>query len=542
MSIMSKPITEHIIKCLAAFSITLPDAIVLNGFYGDIQNDSRSVVSGDIFCAIIGHEQDGRQYNKQAINQGAKLVIAECENESEHGDVFIELGAKDNKDNKGSEGVAIVKFYQLNQQLFTLTKAYYQQPQDNMTIIGITGTNGKTTTSQLLAQLLTQAGKACAIIGTNGAGSVDKLLSIENTTPGASELHQLFKRFNDEKFKYVSMEVSSHALSQKRVQAELFDIALFTNLSRDHLDYHGSMANYGDAKKQIFTGDNSQIAVLNFDDKQAKSWIANWPKQQTFWLYGREKEISSYQRFVTAESINLHSHGASFTLYSHLGRVDISSRLLGDFNIDNLLGAISVLLIQGVLLSDIPRFVIKVNAIAGRMEASSAESLATAVVDYAHTPDALEKALLACQKHCEGKLYVVFGCGGDRDKGKRALMAQAAEKYADYVVVTNDNPRSEDAYAIAQDIVAGFSNPTAKDITIILEREEAVLKTLAQAEAGDIVLLAGKGHEDYVIVAKRDDNGVVIGTQKLAYHERLVVEKFYQRHSTLNTLASEAKI
>ena len=204
---------------------------------------------GIFFCAIIGHDQDGRQYNKQAIAQGAKLVIAECESESEHGDVLIDLGPKANKDGTSNKGVAIVKFYQLNHQLFNLAKAYYQKPQDKMTIIGITGTNGKTTTSQLLAQMMTHAGKSCAIIGTNGAGAIDTLQPIENTTPGACELHQLFNRFNDEKFNHVAMEVSSHALFQKRVQAELFDIAVFTNLSRDHLDYHGTMASYGEAKK-----------------------------------------------------------------------------------------------------------------------------------------------------------------------------------------------------------------------------------------------------------------------------------------------------
>lgn len=530
---MPKPATQNIFTCLTQFSIALPSTINLSGWCGDLHNDSRAIVEGDIFCAIIGHEQDGRQYIEQAIKQGAKLVVAECENSSEHGDVVIA---------SSGNNVALVKFYQLKQHLFTLTKNYYQAPQDNMTLVGITGTNGKTTTSQLLAQMLSVSGKPCAVIGTNGAGSIDKLHPIENTTPGACELHQLFNRFNDEhsvhgKFSYVAMEVSSHALSQNRVQADLFDIALFTNLSRDHLDYHGSMASYGETKKQIFTADSKQVAVVNFDDKQAKQWLKNWPEQQVIWLYGRESNINTYKYFVTANAIKHHSHGVSFTLASHLGHVDITSPLLGDFNIDNLLAAISVLLIQGIPLSELPHLVAQVSAIAGRMEATSAKNLATAVVDYAHTPDALEKALQACRQHCAGELYVVFGCGGDRDKGKRPLMAQAAEKYADYLVVTNDNPRTEDAQLIANDIVAGFSNPDAEQITIILEREQAVLKTLNKAQAGDIVLLAGKGHEDYVIVAKHDEHGAIIGTQKLAYNERLVVTNFYQQHAGLASIA-----
>jgi UDP-N-acetylmuramoyl-L-alanyl-D-glutamate--2,6-diaminopimelate ligase len=531
---MPKPATESIITCLTQFSIDLPSTVNLIGFSGDIHNDSRAIVDGDIFCAIIGHHQDGREYIEQAIKQGAKLVLAECENSSEHGDVVI---------TPSGNKVAIVKFYQLNQHLFTLTKNYYQAPQNNMTLVGITGTNGKTTTSQLLAQMLSFSHKPCAVIGTNGAGSLDKLYPIENTTPGACELHQLLNSFNDEnsvhgKFSYVAMEVSSHALSQNRVQADLFDIAIFTNLSRDHLDYHGSMASYGEAKKQIFTADNKQVAVVNFDDKQAKQWLENWPEQQVIWLYGREVGINTYKHFVTAQGINRHSHGVSFTLASHLGNIEITSTLLGDFNIDNLLAAISVLLIQGLPLTDIPNLVTKVSAIAGRMEATSAKKLATAVVDYAHTPDALEKALQACRQHCSGELYVVFGCGGDRDKGKRPLMAQAAEKYADYLVVTNDNPRSEDAQLIANDIVAGFTHPDAEKITIILAREQAVLKTLNKAKPGDIVLLAGKGHEDYVIVAKHDEQGATIGTEKLAYNERLVVQDFYQKHADLASIAT----
>lgn len=531
---MPKPATNMIIKSLNQFNISLPESISLIGFAGDLHNDSRAVELGDIFCAIIGHQEDGRQYIPKAIQQGAKLVLCECESEAEHGELtYKELAQGEAILTSSDEGIAIVKFYQLNQQLFSLAKSYYQQPQDNMTIVGITGTNGKTTTSQLLAQMLNGNKTPCAIIGTNGAGSIENLQAIENTTPGACELHKLFNRFDDAHFSHVAMEVSSHALSQKRVLADLFDIALFTNLSRDHLDYHGSMASYGESKRQIFTNDSSQVAVINFDDDQGKQWLENWPEQQPLWLYGREKQVSAYKYYVTANNITLHRHGVSFTLNCHLGSAEINSALLGDFNIDNLLAAISVLLIQGVALHDISNLVSKVNATSGRMEASSADNLATAVVDYAHTPDALEKALLACQKHCESKLYVVFGCGGDRDKGKRVLMAQAAEKYADYIVVTNDNPRTEDAQMIANDVIAGFTHPEAEHISVILEREQAVLTTLKKAQVGDIVLLAGKGHEDYVILPKYDESGAIIGTQKLAYNEREVVAQFYKENGRL---------
>ncbi|MCP4987358.1 MAG: UDP-N-acetylmuramoyl-L-alanyl-D-glutamate--2,6-diaminopimelate ligase [Colwellia sp.] len=530
---MPKPATVNIIASLLEFNISLADKLNLTGLHGDLHNDSRTIGDGDIFCAIIGHHQDGRRYITQAIKQGAKLVLTECETEAEHGELELDSSAV---------GVPIVKFFQLNQQLFSLAKSYYQRPQDNMTIVGITGTNGKTTTSQLLAQMLSAHNNYCAIIGTNGAGSVEKLTPVENTTPSACELHQLFNRFKDERFSHIAMEVSSHALLQKRVLADLFDIALFTNLSRDHLDYHGTMASYGAAKKLIFTANKNQVAVVNFDDKQGRFWLGNWPEKQPLWLYGLQEGIKNYPNYVTASSICRHSHGVSFSLDSHLGCVDISSSLLGDFNIDNLLAAISVLLIQGGKLTDIAKLAKQVHAISGRMEASSAEHLPTAVVDYAHTPDALEKALQACRQHCSGDIYVVFGCGGNRDKGKRPLMAQAAEKYADYLVVTNDNPRSEDPQQIANDIVSGFTKPDADHISIILEREQAVLDTLKKAQAGDIVLLAGKGHEDYVIVPKYDENDVIIGTQKLTYDERLVVAEYYNKEAVLTTAPNEANL
>jgi UDP-N-acetylmuramoyl-L-alanyl-D-glutamate--2,6-diaminopimelate ligase len=527
---MSKPLTESIIKVLQGFAINCPEhsklASELANFSGDLVNDSRIVTLGDIFCAIVGHAQDGRRFITKAIAQGAKLVLAECEYAEQHGEV------------SSIDNVSIISFYQLNFQLFTLSKAYYQNPQASMTMIGITGTNGKTTTSQLIAQMLTADNKPCAVIGTNGAGKVNQLKAIENTTPSASELHQLFYQFQHEQQSHVAMEVSSHALVQGRVSGDLFDIAVFTNLSRDHLDYHGTMIDYANAKKALFTGSNRQTTVLNFDDEQVQCWLLADANTDVFaknnWLYGQSEALLSAEKFVCAKDIKHHHQGVTFTLTSHLGEVFINSPLLGDFNIENLLAAISVLLVQGVELNVVAQLAKQVTAVAGRMEATTGIDLPTAVVDYAHTPDALEKALQACRQHCQGELYVVFGCGGDRDKGKRPLMAKAAQEYADHIVITNDNPRSENAEQIAEDIVAGFTYKKANKVnedshskvTINLAREQAVLTTLAKASAQDIVLLAGKGHEDYVIFP--DGKG---GTQKVAYDERSVVSKFYQVNS-----------
>tara|TARA_R110002167_G_scaffold34573_6_gene110489 strand:+ start:40845 stop:42536 length:1692 start_codon:yes stop_codon:yes gene_type:complete len=545
-----KPSTQFIKQVLSDFAITCPDSINLSGYQGDLTNDSRSISNkkgtGDIFCAIIGHAQDGRQYSEKAIASGAKLVLSECENKAEHGHVRYCDGA--------NEPVAIISFYQLNKKLFSLASAYYQSPEKSMTMIGITGTNGKTSTSQLLGQTLTNCQKPCAIIGTNGAGMVDDLQALENTTPSATDLMQLFSLFSqkkvsqkkasltknaEEKITHLAMEVSSHALEQGRVTGSIFDIAVFTNLSRDHLDYHGTMADYAAAKRQLFTDNDKQISVLNGDDAQAQRWLKKWPAAETLslqraWLYGRSELVRQHAQFVSCHDIKHHNQGVTFILNTHLGDIEIHSPLLGDFNIDNLLAVIAVLLIEGITLAMVAKQVTRVQAIAGRMEAFSPSSSLlsshaqgpTAVVDYAHTPDALEKALIACRQHCHGNLFVVFGCGGDRDKGKRPLMAQAAQKYADYVVVTNDNPRTEPPMSIIDDVLAGFTD--ACQVSVIVDRKQAVLATLAKAQANDVVLFAGKGHEDYII----------LGHDKIDYNERQVVKNFFE-HFKEQAIAGE---
>ena len=515
------PALSYIQKVLIDFSICLPDQIKLSEQPAKLSNDSRTMATGDIFCAIIGHNQDGRQYIEQAFKQGAKLVLSECENKAEHGQVnTLEIAGKQ---------LAIIGFYQLNKQLFKLASAFYQSPEQNLTMIGITGTNGKTSTSHLLGQLLSQCHKPCAIIGTNGAGPVDNLQPLENTTPSATDLVQLFSRFSQTKvhgknITHLAMEVSSHALEQKRITGNTFNIAIFTNLSRDHLDYHGTMANYAAAKHKIFTHENDQIAILNGDDTQAQYWLKNWSSsdhgtQQVTWLYGRNENVRQHSHYVSCSAINHHHKGVSFTLKTHLGEVDIYSPLLGDFNIDNLLAVIAVLLIEGIELTTIAEKIKYVKAITGRMEAFSSslgdEQTPTAVVDYAHTPDALEKALIACRQHCNGNVFVVFGCGGDRDKGKRPLMAKAAQQYADYLVITNDNPRTEQPMDIINDIIAGLESMS--NIDVIVDRKQAVLTTLAKAQAHDVVLLAGKGHENYII----------LGHNKIEYNERALVKSFF---------------
>jgi len=521
---MRKPAISSIINSIIDFGISCDKKLNSSTFehiQGDLVNDSRAVTEGDIFCAVIGFAENGNDYINKAIESGAKLILSECTTENEHGRV--------SKHNFKIQDVPVIQFYQLNKKLFLLSQAYYQNPQEKMTMIGITGTNGKTSTCQLLGQMLSDdkksntetlgIKKSCAIIGTNGAGNVNDLIPLANTTPSATELHQLFYRFAREGADYVAMEASSHAIEQGRVSGDLFDIAIFTNLSRDHLDYHGTMHSYAQAKRALFINNSKQIAVLNGDDTQVQQWLKTWPKKQIYWLYGYHKNISKHQYFVQAKKIKHTTKGVTFTLITHEGDIDINSPLLGDFNIYNLLAAISVLMIEEVSLEDIATKVSLINPIIGRMEATSVNGLPTAVVDYAHTSDALEKALTACREHCHGKLWVVFGCGGDRDKGKRPLMARVAEKFADLLVITSDNPRSESPKVIVDDMLVGLHHPENKSITIELDREQAVLFALENAKVNDIVLLAGKGHEDYS----------VIGNKKVPYNEREVVADFYKR-------------
>ncbi len=484
-------------------------------------NDTRKLAKGDVFCALVGHQQDGRDYISQAIDARAGLVIAQCQYRHQHGNLSWQTVSRSSTTGEQSDKIAIIEFYQLDHHLFAFANHYYQQPQAHLSMIGITGTNGKTSICQLIARLLEHNGKQAAVIGTNGNGRLDALTTTLNTTPAATYLHQLLAEYIDQGISHVAMEVSSHALSQGRVSAELFAIAVYSNLSHEHLDYHKTMKNYAAAKRQIFTGHKHQMAILNGDDKYSQLWLTDWPQEQDYLVYGRSVAIKHHAKYLYASNIVHHSHGVSFTLQMMDASIEVKSSLMGDFNIDNLLAAIAVLYVQGISLTDIVAAVSSLSPVIGRMESFTALNKATAIVDYAHTPDALHNALLACRQHCSGDLWVVFGCGGERDVDKRPVMGEIAEKYAQHIVLTNDNPRSETPRTIVNNILSGCHQPDK--VTVILERQQAVLFALKQAKANDIVLLAGKGHEVYILQ----------GDKKLKYNERAVVGKFYQNEVVL---------
>ncbi|WP_206485059.1 UDP-N-acetylmuramoyl-L-alanyl-D-glutamate--2,6-diaminopimelate ligase [Thalassotalea sp. G2M2-11] len=503
---------QSVSQVLAQFNIDV--SLTLPEQERHLVNDSRVLSAGDIFCAVNGTKEAGSAYIPQALAQNCHVVLLETEHGSAHGSHTVEYSAD------GSE-VVIIRFFELNKQLFNLASEFYQRPQQQLTVVGVTGTNGKTSTCQMIAKLLSAQQKACAVIGTNGAGKLGNLLPIINTTPGATELMKWLQSFVEQGQQYVAMEVSSHALEQRRVSADLYNVAVFTNLTRDHLDYHQTMDNYAKAKRALFSGKQDQTAIINGDDATAQQWLAKWLSQAPLIVYGRDLSVTKFQHFAYASEI-CHTHqGVSFKLTTHLGNITIESCLIGDFNVDNLLAAIAVLLDADVALGDIATAVTTLTPTMGRMEAFSAAGKALAVVDYAHTPDALKNALLACRQHCQGQLWVVFGCGGDRDKGKRPLMGEIAQVYSDRMIVTNDNPRTEQPEQIAGDILAGCKAPD--EITVVLEREQAVLSALKQAKQDDVVLLAGKGHEDYI----------VIGEQKISYNERELVRSTYAQGAQL---------
>lgn len=494
-----------IANALAKFQITIAETSTK-----DICNDSRDIKHGDIFAAVTGTHLDGNQYIATAIAQGASLVLSQCKYKHEHGLVeYIQLEQCK---------IAKISFYQLDKKLASVSAYYYGNPSESFNVTGVTGTNGKTSCCQIIAQLFNNLQQPTGIIGTLGAGTLNNLIELNNTTPGPTKLQQLFAMFHADNVKQVAMEVSSHALSQKRINSDMIDIAVFTNLSRDHLDYHGDMKQYAAAKKQLFVANTKQIHILNGDDDIANQWLNEESTTNRTVIYSCNElllEQPIEHEYLVATNIVCHQKGVSFKVKSSWGQCIVNSSLLGEFNVSNLLAAMGVLLVQGVALNDIVQFTHMLSPVAGRMEAFTANGKATSVVDYAHTPDGLEKALQSVKAHCKESVWLVFGCGGDRDKGKRPMMGAIAEQYADQIIVTNDNPRTEPAQQICDDILAGITQTSKAQV--IIEREDAVLFALQHAKERDMILCAGKGHEDYTI----------IGTEKVNYNERQIVANYY---------------
>ena len=443
--------------------------------------DSRAVAPGDVFVAYPGARVDGRRFIADAVARGASAVLWERQGYA-HAD---------------APAVPHVAVDDLQALSGWLAHLVYGRPSEKLWTVGVTGTNGKTSVSQWIARAFAQLDRRCAAIGTLGCGFPGTLEESPNTTPDALTLHRLFAGYLAQGAQAAAMEVSSIGLHQGRVNGVHFDVAVFTNLTRDHLEYHGSMAAYGAAKAQLFDTPGLKAAVLNLDDALGRKIAQD--------LAGGGVRVLGYSlrtdsgAALRAEDIVATPRGLRFTAATPQGRAGIHASLVGEFNVSNLLAVLGTLLASSVPLERAAAVLAGLTPPPGRMQVLGGEGAPLAVVDYAHTPDALDQALAALRDTAAargGRLVCVFGCGGNRDPGKRPQMGDVAAQRADAVILTSDNPRDEDPQAILADIVRGA--PGARTIA---DRAEAIRAALAEADARDVVLIAGKGHEVYQEIA-----------------------------------------
>ncbi|PJD90687.1 MAG: UDP-N-acetylmuramoyl-L-alanyl-D-glutamate--2,6-diaminopimelate ligase [Legionella sp.] len=460
-----------------------------------IQNDSRHVKPGDLFIAYPGAVTDGRHYLSSASEQGACAIVYEPNQWPEH--VVL------------PHSIPCHPIENLASQLAALASRFYAEPSQSLSVMGVTGTNGKTTIAYQLAQAHHLLGRPSAYIGTLGEGCLPDLTPLNNTTPDALCLQRLFSEYQHKGLQQVCMEVSSHALSEHRVDEIMFREAIYTNLSHEHLDYHETMASYANAKALLFGKSSLQWVILNQDDDHVQTMADAVPKTVQQFRYGLHHTSD-----VRASDCKLYIHGSQFLVDSPWGQQELRIPSLGLFNIYNSLAVYTSLLANGYSMTDVVAIMAKLHASPGRMEVVSQKPYV--IVDYAHTPAALEnvlKTVVQLKSHQHSKIWVVFGCGGDRDKTKRPLMGRIAGELAQELVLTNDNPRHEDPQTIIQDIQTGISAGTK--VTVLLDRHTAIQFALQSADQEDIVVIAGKGHENYQI----------IGSERLVFSDQTEVRR-----------------
>lgn len=446
-----------------------------------VTHDSRRVQTGDLFVAIPGHYTDGHLYLREALRSGASAVAVEDR-------AAIPQGAS---------GLVIDSS---RARLGPIASAVYGNPAAQLRLIGVTGTKGKTTTTYLIRAILAATGRKVGLIGTVAAWIGDHALVGERTTPEASDLHRLFRRMVDEGCQDVVMEVSSHALDLGRVNGLHFSCAVFTNLSHDHLDFHLTMDRYRASKLKLFQDlgreGEEAIAVIHADDPEAHHFVR--ASKVPVILYGTTDEAQ-----VIAEDAQIRVDGARFRLLTPQGLASVSLRLTGRFNVQNALAAAAVASAFGIDPTVSAQALGRVQGVPGRMERIASNVGFDVYVDYAHTPASLENVLETLRDFVRGRILLVFGCGGDRDRQKRAEMGQIAERLADITFLTSDNPRSEDPEAILDEIQTGFTKPKNPGLRRLVDRRAAIRAAISEARAGDVVLIAGKGHETYQIFRDR---------------------------------------
>ena len=438
---------------------------------GGMCSDSRAVQPGDVFIALRGARHDGLEHLAEVHARGAVAVLVEAGRE------LPEVAP-----------LPLVPVPDLAARAGNIASAFYDDPSGGMAVIGVTGTNGKTTTTQLIAQALSLSGASCGVVGTLGSGFPGRLRDTNHTTPDAVTLQRLLADLRRDGAQAVAMEVSSHALAQGRIDAVHIDTAIFTNLTHDHLDFHGSIEAYGAAKARLFSHPGLRHAVINLDDpfgRHIHDTLAGTVERIGFTLGQGPADIR-------ATAVEFRGDGIRAKVLTRGEQGELRLPLIGRFNLENALGVIGALLVRGLPLEAILASLSGVVPVAGRMERVGDVPLV--IVDYAHTPDALEQSLRAIRLHCRGRLWCVFGCGGDRDRSKRPLMGRLAREHADEIVVTSDNPRSEDPLSIIAGICSGIPDP---GVIREPDRRAAIFRAIRDADPADCILIAGKGHESY---------------------------------------------
>ncbi|WP_026690000.1 UDP-N-acetylmuramoyl-L-alanyl-D-glutamate--2,6-diaminopimelate ligase [Alteribacter aurantiacus] len=444
-----------------------------------VHMDSREVAQNGLFICVRGFTVDGHRFFKDAVNKGAVAIIAEERLDTEVPQILV-------KDSKRAMAL--------------IANRFFNYPTLNMHLIGVTGTNGKTTTAHLIEKILTDAKKETGMIGTMYTRFGGKELPVQNTTPESLPLQQTFNQMKEAGCNSVVMEVSSHALEMGRVHGCHYDVAVFTNLSQDHLDYHETMEKYLRAKGLLFAQlgngyypDQTTLAVLNGDDEASEELLKMTAAPVIQYAIEKDAEI-------TAENLSFDEGGSRFVVKTPEESLPIRLNMVGKFSVYNALAAIAAVRPSGIPLSQVIKSLEEVRGVSGRIEkVTSDEDPFTVLVDYAHTPDSLENVLETINEFATGKVYTVIGCGGDRDRTKRPQMAKVADQQSDFVFLTSDNPRSEDPVQILEDMKAGMESD---HYDVIVDRKEAIEKAVQRATAKDVVLIAGKGHETYQIIGE----------------------------------------
>jgi UDP-N-acetylmuramoyl-L-alanyl-D-glutamate--2,6-diaminopimelate ligase len=478
---MNAAASQSLARLLEGFA-ELPRDVAVS----DLALDGRAVRPGCAFLAVRGTNEHGLAHAPQAVANGARAVLWEPAPSAAVPDLPSEI--------------LVAPVPHLREHASTIAHRFFGKPSESLAVAGVTGTNGKTTCAYLFAQALERVGRPAAYMGTIGTGRPDALAASALTTGDAITVQRTLASLKDGGAGSVAMEVTSHALDQFRVGAVNFRTAAFTNLTRDHLDYHGTMDAYGAAKSRLFTRPELVSRVINVDDAFGRQLALDPRGRGRLVVTTRthHSHMRTVDGFVRAMHVNLSTSGIELEFDSSWGTGAVVCPLVGDFNVENLLTVLAVLLDWEVPLDESIRALHGVRPTPGRMETFGGDGAPLVVVDYAHTPDALRKALKAARAHCAGRLALVFGCGGDRDAGKRPMMGEIAAELADDIVVTDDNPRTEDPANITAGIAAGI--PAGRPFRVEHDRGRAIRDAVTDATAGDVVVIAGKGHEGYQIV------------------------------------------